>query len=113
MLCDAAVALLGPAAGIGALWLKRGWHITLLTCGAALLSWAILLFSESLANAAAVAAFNRIPNPTDAQMRDFASDGATMGFFFVLGFPFFFLYGLGWFALARGGRRLIRRQIHA
>jgi hypothetical protein len=113
ILCDAAMVLLAPAAGIGALWLKRRWHIALLICAAALLSWGILLFSESLVDAAAVAAFNRIPNPTDAQIRDFTADGATKGFFFVLGLPFFLLYGLVWFALVRVGRRLIRRQIHA
>jgi hypothetical protein len=110
--CDVAVALMAPAAAIGSLWLRRKWRVALLICGTALLSWGILLFAESLADAAALAEFNRIPNPTDAQIRDFTADGATKGVLFVLGFPFFLVYGLVWLGLVRAGRWLMRRQIH-
>ena len=108
---DAAMVLFAPLAGIGALWLKRGWHITLLICGAAILAWGSLLVSDNLATAAAISEFNRLPNPTDAEMRDLTADGAWKGFIFVFGLPFFLLYGLIWFTLARLGRRLIRKQV--
>lgn len=111
ILVHAVLLLLAPAAGVSAFFLKRNWHRALLICAAALVCWCTLLYSEFLVSAAAVAAFNRIPHPTEAEILQFTSDGATSSFFFLLGFPFFLLYGMGCFALACAGHWLFSRLI--
>ena len=110
---DMAVLILPPAAAMCSLWLKRRWQITLVLAIVAVMCWRLLLWSMAIDDAAIAEAFNRIPNPTAAEIDAFNTDGASKGFAFLFGVPIFLLYGAACFLIAKGAQYLFRRYIHA
>jgi len=112
-LAEWAMVSLMPIASIGALWLKRRWHVGALVICAALMSWGLLLYWESLEDAAAIETFDRLQHPTEAQILAFSADGASKAFSFLFGLPMFLLYGLAWLVVVRVVRAVARRWVHA
>jgi hypothetical protein len=90
---DFALVALMPVAAIASQWLKRWWYVVGLLFSASSISWLLLLQLGRMENVVAIEAFNRIPNPTDAQVQVFQTDGATNAAVFLLGLPAFLIYG--------------------